>query len=291
MPFAFRRDDKSIAKAIRRIAVEQLETSRLLLDDGTLAQQTLIHELRKNVKKTRALLRLVRPGFRAFGRENAALREPARLIADLRDADVLLANFDRIAAESDLSPDAIAALRVQLAPAQPAAQAPEDRLRAHAAAIMAVAARIPDWKVDGKDFDGLAEGLEDSWNAARKTMRTAIAEPTGESLHSWRKRVKDNWYHARLLAPIWPEMMAAHVAAADTLAETLGDARDLAFLVEALTAERLAGDRDAAGLADLAGRQERDLLKQARSLGERFLSEPASGLSRRWRGWWDLWHD
>lgn len=291
MPFAFHRDDKNAAKAVRRLATERLETSRLLLGDSSLARETLVHELRKNVKKTRALLRLVRPGFRAYGRESAALREAARLISDLRDADVLRANFDRVARESDLAPEAIEALRAKLAPATQTQDDPGRRLRAHAEAIAAVAARIPDWKIEGKDFDALAEGLEDGWDAARKAMRAALAEPTGNALHNWRKRVKDHWHHARLLARIWPEMMAAHITAADTLGETLGDARDLAFLAEALAGDRFAGDADAAHVAERAGEGERRLLKEARALGERFLSEPASGLSRRWRGWWDLWRD
>lgn len=289
MTFAFQRDDRSTEKAVRRIAAERLETSRLLLDDTALDRAMLVHELRKNVKKLRALLRLVRPRFKGFARENAALRDAARLISDLRDADVIAASLDRVAEGSGLAPDLVAGIRARLAPAAASAVSPEDRLNAHREAIAAVEARVKDWKIGGKDFDALADGLERSWNEARAAMRAALADPTGEALHKWRKRVKDHWYQTRMLTPIWPEMMRAHAAAADTLGATLGEARDLAFLCGALTGSAFVGAEAAAALARIAADEERKLLQQAGSLGARFFAEPATGLSRRWRGWWDIW--
>jgi CHAD domain-containing protein len=289
LPFSFQRDEMSSETAVRRIAAERLETSRMLFDDTALSREVLIHELRKNVKKSRALLRLVRPNFKGFARENAALRDAARIISDLRDADVLGANFDRVAAQSDLTPDRIAALRSQLVPLPSSDPGPEDRLNAHRDAIAAIESRISGWKVAEDDFDTLSDGLEQSWHAARTAMHKAMAEPTGAALHTWRKRVKDHWYHARLLAPIWPEMMQAHITVVDTLGETLGDARDLAFLVEALTGGPFEDTEAAAILARIASDEERKLLKQGSRLGALLLSEPASGLARRWRGWWQLW--
>jgi len=291
LPFHFQRGDKSVEKAVRRIAAERLETSRLLFDDTTLARDTLVHELRKNVKKTRALLRLVRPHFKGFERENAALRDAARLISDLRDADVLGANLTRIAEKTDIPADRIAALHARLAPAVTTAFTPEDRLNAHREAIAAVEGRIGKWKISGDGFEALRPGLERSWDAARSAMRKALSEPSGEALHLWRKRVKDHWYQTRLLAPIWPEMMTPDRATADTLGETLGDARDLAFLVEALTEGDLGNDADTAALARIAAEEEAALMKEARKTGTLFFAEPASGLSRRWRGLWDIWRD
>ena len=291
MPFHFQRGDKSAEKAVRRIAAERLETSRLLFDDTTLARDTLVHELRKNVKKTRALLRLVRPHFKGFERENAALRDAARLISDLRDADVLGVNLTRIAEKTDIPADRIAALHARLAPAVTTAFTPEDLLNAHREAIAAVEGRIGKWKISGDGFEALRPGLERSWDAARSAMRKALSDPSGEALHHWRKRVKDHWYQTRLLAPIWPEMMTPHSATADTLGETLGDARDLAFLVEALTEGDLGNDADTAALARIAAEDEAALMKEAHKTGTLFFPEPASGLSRRWRGWWDVWRD
>lgn len=289
MPFAFRPDDKSSEKAARRIAGELLETSRLILGDASLPRAALVHELRKNVKKTRALLRLVRPGFRDFEHQNAALREAARLIAPLRDADVLTQTFDRAAARTDLSLTETAALRDRLAPASAEAIKPEERLEAHRQALAAVEAGVEDWKIRHKGFDSLTGGLERSWDACRRSMRKARDRTEAETLHNFRKRVKDHWYHARLLSPIWPEMMAAHVSACDKLGEALGDARDLAILVETLGGEPFSGDDTAAAIAAAAREEEAKLLAKSWRAGARLFAEPAPVLARRWRNWWDIW--
>lgn len=286
MGFSFSAKDKSAEKAVRRIARERLDAARALLADPAMPRDTLVHELRKNVKKTRALLRLVRPQFKGYERENAALRDAARLISDLRDADVLAATFDNVASRVYLPPDALAALRARIVPPHAEIADAEARLAAHAEAVAAVARRARDWKIPGAGFDALDAGLERSWTAARKAMNAAGTAPTGEALHLWRKRVKDHWYHARLLVRIWPEMMEHHIAAADTLGETLGEARDLAFLIEALE-----GDADATDLRARAAEEEARLLADARTLGARFFSEKASGLAQRWRGWWDVWRE
>lgn len=286
MPYAFALSDKSVTRALRRIAGERFAATAKLVAEDTLPRLQLVHELRKNVKKSRALLRLVRPGFERFEAENAALRDASRMIAALREADVLAQTFDRVAERVYLPPDALAAVRASVIRPHPPTADAEAVLKDHAAAIAKIARRTRKWELAGKGFDALEEGLERSWSTAKAAMRAARTAPSGEALHLWRKRVKDHWYHARLLQPIWPEMMAHHMAAAGTLGETLGDARDLAFLAEAL-----ADLPDAAGLRAAALEEETRLLAEARALGRRLLSEPGPGLARRWRGWWDIWQE
>src|SRR5262249_34360662 len=82
--------EEPLAKGIRRIAREQVQRAAQRLaqaDDGPAA----IHDVRKHLKRVRALLRLVRPvlGDTAFRRENARFREIGLLLAGARDLDVL----------------------------------------------------------------------------------------------------------------------------------------------------------------------------------------------------------
>lgn len=286
MGYCFTTKDRSGTMALRRLARERFAASAELLATDRIARPELVHELRKNVKKTRALLRLVRPGFDGFAKENAALRDAGRMISALRDADVLAATFHRIAERVYLPPEALGALRARVITHAPAIADPDGLIAAHAEAIARIDARARKWKLDADGFDAIEAGLERSWAAAQKAMRAARAAPTGEALHLWRKRVKDHWYHARLLQPVWPEMMTHHMAAAETLGETLGDARDLAFLVV-----RLDDLAEAADMRAAARDAEARLLADAFPLGERFFSEPAAGLSRRWRGWWEIWRN
>jgi CHAD domain-containing protein len=288
MPFAFPDKDRSVAKSVRKLARNRIEASLALLEDDARPRAERVRELRKNIKKIRALIRLVRPNFKTFDREDAALKDAGRMIADLRDSDALAECFDTLSRRLYTPLAARETLReVILHPrAAIVEQEAADRLAGHGRLIAAIMERLSGWKISGTGFDALSPGLERTWSAAQKAMTAAMSEPTGEALHQWRKRAKDHWYHARLLAPIWPEMMVPHIAAADALGERLGEARDLAFLIEAL-----AGVEGGEEFRAAAAEEEARLLADARRLGARFFSEPAGGLSRRWRGWWQIWRD
>ena len=58
-----------------------------------------IHDARKRIKKTRALLRLARPGLKtkAYRRRNRELRDTGRGMSGTRDADVLVETVDALA--------------------------------------------------------------------------------------------------------------------------------------------------------------------------------------------------
>ena len=59
------------------------------------SREEAVHEARKDMKKLRALLRLVRGelGERVYSAENACFRDVARELAGVRDADVMLATL------------------------------------------------------------------------------------------------------------------------------------------------------------------------------------------------------
>ncbi len=62
------------------------------------ASDERIHQARKQLKRARANLRLLRDaiGKRAYARENAALRDAARPLSGVRDAMVLIQTLDRL---------------------------------------------------------------------------------------------------------------------------------------------------------------------------------------------------
>jgi hypothetical protein len=209
---------------------------------------------------------------------------------------VLIATLKRLAADSAIAPDECAALAAALHDGQPAATGAAAILKDHARRIAAIRKRARHWRLDrsgpaADSFAAIAPGLERGWSAAQKAMHRSLRRPDAEALHLWRKRVKDHWYHARLLAPIWPAMMAPHIALAGALGETLGDARDSALLAAALARPDLAALSGAAAIRARADADAARLADLARHDGMRLLAEPASGLSRRWQGWWDIWRN
>lgn len=288
MGYSFDLRDRSVEKGLRRIADEQFKTALdAVAADGPLPPR--VHEMRKSVKKLRGLLRLVRPGFDGFRRENDALREAARGLTALREADVNLATLDRLLPGADLVPEAAAALREAVArppvassPAPPAAEA----LALFGDRMQALRARAKSWRITGDGFDALAAGLEKTWAEARKRMEPALADPTDEAVHQWRKRVKDHWYQARLLAPIWPEAMEPHIATADRLGEALGDHHDLAVLAGVLKG---LNTRPAKSVAALARKRQKVLIRAAGVYARRLFADSAPCLTDRWRQWWQVW--
>jgi CHAD domain-containing protein len=243
--------------------------------------------MRKVVKKLRGLLRLVSPVFPDAKAENAVLRDAGRGLSDLRDAAVQLATVTRL---SEGMPDDRRARL--LAPFRAAAEAQDSQaglflLPPFAAAMASLRDRSETWSLDEGGWDAIEPGLVATWSAARKAMKVARRDPSPDPLHDWRKRVKDHWYQARLLRPLWPRLMDPHVDAADELGELLGQVNDLAVLRDRLEAAPLdEGLRSEA--RDLADLRRADLLGRAVPLGRRLLAGPAESLAARWGAWWDL---
>lgn len=285
MPYAILSSDASVNDAFHRILREQIEEAvAAARGEGELAPR--VHAMRKGVKKMRGLMRLVRPVLPEAASGNALLREAGRRLSELRDSAVMLAAVARIA--EGIDPARRAALEAPFrAHAADHAESAAAILPAFAEALENVLHEAGGWRLRKDGWAALEPGLAATWDAARRTMRAARAEPGVEAIHDWRKRVKDHWYQARLLMPIWPEMMKPHVAAADALGEWLGEANDLAVLTERLGQTDLAPD-----LVEEAGQRaearRREILATAFPLGRRLFAADPDHLLARWRVWWEL---
>ena len=86
------------------------------------------------------------------------------------------------------------------------------------------------WRLERDSFDALEKGLEKTYRRGRREFEAAMEEPTVESLHEWRKRVKHLWYHHTLLRSLWPPVMEVTGDEAHALSDRLGDDHDLAVL-------------------------------------------------------------
>jgi CHAD domain-containing protein len=269
--------------SVRQTAREELAGAvRLLRDDYHDDPVTAIHEARKNLKKTRALLRLVRYGLDkdVRRRENAAIRDAARLISGARDSDVMLETIGTLAKRGDARVDAVklAELRLRLgSPAGDGHGSVSDGNGGPAAVIIVlegVLGRIDEWPLDC-DWPKLGRGVSRAYRRGRDAFVEADVDPTTERLHDWRKRVKDLWYHQRLLCEAWPEVFGVQAEEAHRLSELLGDDHDLGVL-----AERLSADGDAA-ILDLISDARAELLRGARRLGRRVYAETGAAFKTR----------
>lgn len=298
MAYRFARDDATAERALRRIASEQIDWAVQAIDAAATGSVDTVHEIRKSCKKIRGLLRLVRPAFAPYADENAAFRDIARSISGLRDASVLTGSYDAVMAAYGDRVDrrALGVIRRRLTlghKAQAAAQDPSALLAQCSDRMVEAGQRARAWRLDGDGFDAIGGGLEKTYRRARKAMRKTQKTPTPERFHDWRKRCKYHWYHARLLQPIWPGPMKAHIACAHELGDLLGEYHDLAMLLDALAAQSSRFD-DAGRIAVMTGlvrKRQAVLATRTFALGTRLLAEPPSALVSSWGVRYAAWRN
>ena len=274
-----------VPSSVRACAREQLEGAIARLEQADGDPIDAVHEARKHLKKTRALLRLVRPatGAGAYRRENAALRDAGLALSGARDADVLLETVDKLAAHAagQLPATTFAQLREALEGDRAAGAG--DRT-AVAATLREALARVEQWPLETADWDAVVAGAARAYGRGRDAFALARTNPSVVHLHEWRKRVKDLWYHERLLAPAWPEVIGAHGEQAHRLSELLGDDHDLAVLRGRLdgplTLPPEAG-ADLPALLALVDERRAELRMAAVALGHRLYAEQPKAFARR----------
>jgi len=279
-----------LADSVRACAREQLSGAVRQLEQPGKDPVTAVHEARKHLKKARALLRLLRAqlGDDVYRRENGALRDAAARLSRTRDADVLVATVDGLAdrAAGRLPEASFAALRDALR--AEAAAGRGDGTAPDAAAVAqelrAAQERVAGWPLDGAGWEPVVAGIARAYARGVRERAAAEAEPTVEQLHEWRKRVKDLWYHHRLLKAVWPPVTKAYGEEAHLLSELLGDDHDLAVLRGRLEG----GDglppevaADLGALLALVDRRRGELQGQARRLAARLYAERPKAFERR----------
>ncbi len=287
--------DETAAEGVRRVARGRIESALIQLHrESRHDLASAVHEARKDVKKLRALLRLVRRelGRKRYRAENARYRDAGRLLASSRDAEVKLQTLtalrrhygDELPSVVDLEID----LRAERQRLSGDGDDPELRARLEqaASAIEQGRAAIDEWLLEAKGWKLLGPGIERSHRCGRARLAAVRAEPTDEAIHEWRKAVKDLWYHQRLLRDSWPPVLAAAADEAHELSDLLGDHHDLSVLA-ATVRGRADDQRDR--LLTLIGRRQDELLETALPLGARLYAEKPSRFAARLEAYWRAW--
>jgi hypothetical protein len=106
-----------------------------------------------------------------------------------------------------------------------------------------------------------------------------------------RKRVKDHWYQARLIAPAWPEIFKPILATADLLGETLGQHHDLSVLAtHAAGLPRSVLPDQARNLLDTRLEQaQARIMDEAFPLGDRLFAGNPDKVAALWLDWLRVW--
>jgi CHAD domain-containing protein len=303
-------------EGLRRMAVGQLDRAIELLsrEGGRTTGERAVHETRKALKRLRTLLALLADAVdeRTLSYEQEAVRQAARRLSGVRDAEVMVQTLDALLERHPrkLRRKSVRRLRERFEAERrrAAAHTGDPATRAEVIAqLRGARVRIERWTLPrGRGLRAIEPGLERIYRQGRKRCRRAARGKgeTAQAMHEWRKRVKDLRYTAEALGPAETAGKPGNSCAgegarslrrlakrADELGELLGDDHDLAVLAERVRAQgrRHAGPHAPIGrgaertLLKLIARRRRHLRKIALRQGKRLYSRRPKTFVRRVR--------
>lgn len=290
--------DEAGLSGVRRILQEWIAGAGDSLHKKRISDAN-IHDARKQLKKSRAALRLLRGaiGEIAYRRENAALRDAARPLGRARDSKVLMAALDDLIerygpATRSLKLDKFR--RVLRQEQTSARQAITTTLaNQQRKALREVDVRSQRWNMKNAkgDWAIVGGGLQRIYRHGRRLMKVAGLRDT-EDLHAWRKQVKYLWHQLQILEPVWPGPLGELASQAHKLADHLGDDHDLAVLRAKVTSHSEAFEgQDYDALIALLDRRRKQLQNKAFKLGARIYEEKPRRFVGRIGQYWRLWRD
>jgi CHAD domain-containing protein len=282
---------------VRRIGLAQLELAEQRLK-GTSDPVTAVHEARKSLKRTRALLRLARRalGETVYRRENRQLRDAGRLLSSARDADVMRETLAKLEARlSDNRKACVVPLRELLngAGAHVSNSAVSVNLRKAKVSIGAAKKRFARLKAKTEGFDQLAAGLQTGYRLGRRALAHAEDGADEEAFHELRKAVQQHWRQMLLLTRAWPEVCRARAAAARDIAQLLGEEHDYAILAAYIVSQRDCGltAEELEVIAQACRDRQHELRALALPMARRLFSDRAGPFARRMEKYWSIARD
>lgn len=289
---------ESAVSGIRRVIREEIESADdHLSGKKKTTRDEAIHDARKSIKKVRATLRLIRNQMGdSWRRENIRLRDIAARLSQLRDAFAIIQTFDDLKTRNkgEASTALLRSVRAGLARRRTESGREEDVvlvLNTAAASLRRASKRLKKWPLGGDGFQVIEDGLRKTYGAGRKALERARRDPSPENFHELRKRVKDHWYHVRLLESLWSDLMGAYEKSLKDLEDWLGNDHNLTVLRDTIRAEPAyyGKEKDLALIFELIAGYQSELRTKAIPLAERIYEERPRDFIRRMKHLWGSW--
>lgn len=284
--------EETVGEGIRRIIGDQIEgaiRASAAKQNGT---GSPVHTTRTHLKKARAALHFAacEIGSRVWRREDRALRKVARLISDVRDAEVRLEtvrqlrNFVRGKRRGFQETEELLAFELDSFLAAFAEWPEEARLR-----LTQSLDRIREWPLDNLNCKQLHRCVQKTYKRARQALRTAMKKGGTKNLHAFRKCAKELWYQLRIVRPLAPAVFGELNDDLRATGRYLGQVHDLAFVDERLASIGPASKYGDRILNSLIASREKELERTAIALGARFFARRprqfAKQISRHFSQW------
>jgi CHAD domain-containing protein len=288
-------------EGIRRLVHEQIDLASEEMGVRPIDPICVPHQVRKRCKKIRSLIRLAKTGMKnrkAYQRENRRLRDAARMISEIRDAQVMIETYDQLMAilPPGIDRRVFGPIRRQLSQRFQRLLHTTPTLdisfREIQASLEKARQYISDEMFDGCHETVLYEGLKTTYAKASQSMSDTFTRPTDNGFHEWRKHVKYHWYHCRLLIDVWNPVFSKRCAELHDLEEYLGEEHDLGVFERLLMESHEEGRSPTNPFHTLMVviRERQSILrKAARQLGCRLFVESPKDFSKRMCSYWKIW--
>ena len=277
--------DAGVGDNLAILARAIIEDARVALTNPNLSDSEAVHDLRRALKRWRALMRLLSgPLGEPANRMRIEARELMRALSVTRDAQAALdALVDLGKSDLPLSATSKATIEGRLTALRHEAEAagftPELRQRV-TQFLDEASATLEAWPLSAIAFGPIADEVTSTYRRARSLIPGEWRSADAEHLHELRKRVVEHRHQMELLEPLWPRLARLWLEEAQRLRERLGASQDLRVL-EAFAAPHgpLAPWR--AKLAPLiTSRRERHLAAAAKLAARLFAEKPKAFRAR-----------
>jgi CHAD domain-containing protein len=282
--------DSSFGDGLAAAARSVIADGRQALTDPELSDPETVHEVRKALKRWRALMRLLaRPLGEQADQMRSEARELMRAIAGARDAQSALdALNDLRKVDLPISPTSIETIRARLTKMRDAAEAKSftKAMRDRLSRFLDYATlSLERWPLKAIDFDIVTDGLTSTYRRARQLVPDTWSDSEAEHLHDLRRRVVEHRHQMDIIEPLWPRLGKVWAEEAQRLRNQLGSCQDLAVLAE-LTAPHQPLAPWRSRLAPLISARRDAHLKSAARLAGRLFAEKPKAFRRRIAALW-----
>ena len=276
-------DGDSFGDGLAAAARSIIADARRALADSELSDAEAVHEVRKALKRWRALLRLLaHPLGEQAEQMRAEARELMRALAVARDAQSAL--------------DALADLRKEVTKTElPLSPASMETIGERLTAIKGTAEQtgftkdmrgqlsryfdyatlsLERWPIAAINFDTVADGLISTYRRARQLLPDNWAEADAEHLHDLRRRVVEHRHQMDLMEPLWPRLGQVWAEEAQRLRNRLGACQDLAVFTGLIAPHQPLAPWRSRLLPVIEARRAAHLKTAARLAGRLFAEKP-----------------
>jgi CHAD domain-containing protein len=280
-----------VGDSLKGVARTILVNARAAIDNPERSDAEAVHQFRREMKRWRALLRLLAPYLGAEARRlRTKARDLARALGGARDAQAALDGIADVTDHGgiDLSERSLANLRKKVDEIRRSAEGTvltaDMRLRL-VEALDDAEGSVDRWSLRGLRFAQISGRLAHGYRAARHAVPERWRAANAEDLHEFRKRIVNHRYQMETVAPLWPRFGKMWVGEAQRLRERLGKHQDLLVLARLIEPHQPLS-RWRSRLAPAIAKRRAAHVRSARRIATRLLLDKPKAFRRRLAVMW-----